>query len=129
MKPARWTIGPTDSLTAARELMQLHQIRHLPVVEPSGEVVGLVSLGDLYAMEAVAEADPDRAEVRQAMAAEAFSVAPETPLAEVAAQLADRHVGSALVVEGGRLVGLFTASDALRVLARLLRAEVSAGSG
>ena len=52
----------TKSFRALEELMQAHAIRHLPVVQDTA-VVGLVSLGDLYVMEAVAGVDPDLTEV------------------------------------------------------------------
>ena len=41
-------------------------------------------------------------------------------LEHVAATTAERHVGSALVTRGGKLVGIFTATDACRALARVL---------
>jgi len=40
------TCGPDDDLNAALDLMQQHEIQHLPVVE-AGEVVGVISLADL----------------------------------------------------------------------------------
>ena len=123
MTTVRFAVAPGDPITRARELMQANAIRHLPVVDADGAVVGIVSIGDLYATEAIAELDPDRTEVEHAMSQDVYTVGPDTPLAEVAEGLAERHVGSAVVVEGGRLVGLFTGTDALRVLARVLRGE------
>ena len=46
-------------------------------------------------------------------------------LEDVAATMADRHVGSALVTRGGKLVGIFTSTDACRALARVLHAQHS----
>ncbi|MFX3623610.1 MAG: CBS domain-containing protein [Ectobacillus sp.] len=40
------TVSPDDSVEKATELMSLHQIRRLPVVE-NGMLVGMLSLGDL----------------------------------------------------------------------------------
>jgi CBS domain-containing protein len=37
--------------------------------------------------------------------------------------MAERHLGSALVTRGGKLVGIFTTTDACRALARLLREQ------
>lgn len=116
-------VEASDPITQAKELMQFHAIRHLPVLE-GAEVVGMVSLGDLYAMEAVLEVDPDRTEVRQAMSADIFTARPDTPLLEVVRTMADRHIGSTVVLgPDGGLAGVFTATDCCRVLAELLAAS------
>lgn len=119
MSKACHSVSASDPITTAKELMQFHAIRHLPVLE-GDRVVGMVTLGDLYAMEAVAELDPDRNDVSQAMSEDLYTVSPDTPLAEVARTMAERHIGSVVVLEDGRLAGLFTASDACRVLGELL---------
>lgn len=123
MSPAIHTVRESDPITTAKELMQVHSIRHLPVLGEGGEVVGMVSLGDLYVVEAVAELDPDRTNVSAAMSQELFTVAPGTALVEVVCTMAKEHIGSALVLEEGRLLGLFTASDACRVLGQVLRSS------
>lgn len=112
-------LQPSSTLTEATETMHTHQVRHLPVVD-DGRLVGIVTLSDLYAAEAILQANPDDTAVEQLMARELYAVGPDTPLAEVAGVMAERHLGSALVVENGRLVGLFTATDACRVLSRSL---------
>jgi len=40
-------IAPDTDVLAALALMTQRRIRHLPVVSPSGELMGLVSIGDL----------------------------------------------------------------------------------
>ena len=126
MSLAQHTVRASDPLTVARELMQLHAIRHLPVLGDGERVVGMLSLGDLYAVEAVAEVDPDRTTVSEAMSEDPYVVDPATPLVEVAQVMADRHIGSALVLDReGALVGLFTTSDACRVLGEVLRRSAS----
>ena len=113
-------VRPGDSLTVAREAMHAHGVRHLPVLDEQ-RLVGVVTLSDLYAAEAILQADPDATSVEQLMARELYAVPPETPLADVAEAMAERHVGSALVVEGETLVGLFTSTDACRALALVLK--------
>lgn len=120
MMPPVYVLAPTDSLTVARETMHDHAVRHLPVVD-DGRLVGVITLSDLYAAEAILAADPDETPVDALMARELYAVEPGTPLADVVDEMARRHLGSALVVERGRLVGMFTTTDACRQLARLLR--------
>ena len=125
MTAARHVVSPNDSLVSAKELMQFHGIRHLPVVD-GGRVVGMVTLSDLYVMEGVMEVDPDRTLVASAMSHEAFCVARDSPIGRVAAEMAARKVGSAVVLEDERIVGIFTASDACRVLGQLLGGDAPA---
>ncbi len=113
------SVAREDPITDAKELMMLHGVRHLPVLE-QGKLVGMVSLADLYAVEAVMELDPDETEVGQAMSQDVYSVGPDTLLADVAAHMAKEHIGSVVIVKQGELLGVFTASDACRVLATLL---------
>jgi len=40
---------PATSIEEARELMKTRRIRHLPILDAEGEVVGIVSIGDLNA--------------------------------------------------------------------------------
>ncbi len=119
MTPPRHVLAPSASLTEARELLQDHQIRHLPVVDRD-RLVGVVTLSDLYAAEVLLTADPDATMVEGLMARDLYTVGPDAPLSEVVSQMAQRHLGSALIVEDGRLVGLFTTTDACRVLAEVL---------
>ena len=54
------------------------------------------------------------------MAPDALSVPPNAPLAEVAAEMAKRKLGRAVIVEGDRCVGTFTSKDALVALSDIL---------
>jgi CBS domain-containing protein len=55
--------------------------------------------------------------VRDVMNAEALVVSPEDTIGEAAEQMRDRDIGSALVAEYGRLIGILTSRDLLRALA------------
>jgi acetoin utilization protein AcuB len=113
-------IGQDQPLSDAHQLMRAHGIRHLPVVAGE-ELVGLLSERDLYLLETLRGIDPTQATVREAMSAPAYSVSPQSTVREVAAHMADHKYGSAVVVEGGRVTGIFTAVDGLRGLALLLQ--------
>jgi CBS domain-containing protein len=55
--------------------------------------------------------------VREVMSVEIVSVAPSATVAEAATVMGAHHVGSALVLEDGSAVGIFTERDILRALA------------
>lgn len=111
-------IGSDRTLSDAHRTMREHGIRHLPVVD-GGRLVGLVSQRDLYLAETLRGVDPETDAVREAMSADPYTVAPGAPLDEVAATMAERKLGSAVVVDRGSVIGLFTTVDALRALADL----------
>ena len=120
MTPLVHTIGAEQSLAAAHYRMNEYQIRHLPVLH-GGRVVGLVSMGDLHLIETLKGVTPDKVRVEEAMTSDIYAVEGDALVSEVAAHLAERKLGSAIVVDGnGGLVGLFTTSDALRTLADVL---------
>lgn len=119
MMPWPWVLAPGDSMSKAFELMREHSIRHVPVVQ-DGEVVGIVSERDLNTFRNLRNVDPHNVPLREAMTAPVYTVSPDTPLAEVARVMADNKYGAAVIVRGRRIVGLFTTTNALCELARLL---------
>ena len=114
------TIGKDEPLVAAHRLMQAHRIRHLPVVH-GGRLVGVVSERDLYLLETVKSVDPRREPVEEAMTAFPFTVPRSADLGDVARQMWQHRYGSALIVEDGVLLGIFTRADALRALSEIQR--------
>lgn len=125
MTPSPHTIAHDQPLAEAHRIMRAHGIRHLPVVD-GDQLVGLLSQRDLHLFETLDDVDPEQVPVREAMTQEIYSVSPSTTVSEVAAQMADSKLGSAVVVDGGRVVGIFTAVDGLRGLSLLLRQLVAA---
>ena len=114
------TITPTRSLAAARKLMRQHRIRHLPVLE-GGHIVGLVSERDLAMVEAIPGVNPTVVRVEEAMVGDVFTVEPGAPVREVADTMIARKLGSAVVIDGERVIGVFTTIDALVALRDLLK--------
>jgi len=119
-------IDPAQPLSEAIRLMRLHEVRHLPVVS-KGLVVGLVSQRDVYLMRSLEPSDPSRILVSEAMTAEPYTVEPDERVDVVAREMARRKIGSALVTHNGRLLGLFTATDALLALAALVEDDLVPG--
>lgn len=114
-----WTIDSKKTLAAAHRLMREKKIRHLPVLS-SGDLAGVVSLRDLHLVETLKDVDPERVTVEEAMTPSPYTVDPDTPIAEVALKMAEYKLGSAIIVRNGRVEGMFTTVDALKLLATLL---------
>lgn len=115
------SIGIDARVLEARELMTEHDIRHLPVTE-DGRLVGVITQRDI-ALVLDPELDlpfHEELRVRTVCLLDAYVVEPETPLDAVVAEMARRRTGSALVARSGRLLGIFTATDACRLFAEAL---------
>lgn len=122
------TIGSERTLAEAHRVMRQHGIRHLPVVR-DGRLVGIVSLRDLHLVQTLRDVDPAKVTVEEAMTPNPFTVSPDASLADVARTMARNKWGSAVVMEGERVVGMFTTTDALRILAEMLEGPPARGRG
>jgi acetoin utilization protein AcuB len=114
------TIEAGRSLTEAHRVMRRHGIRHLPVVS-EGTLVGILSLRDIHLLETLRGLDPEFVTVGEAMTRSPYAVEPGASVEEVAETLARNKWGSAVVVDEGKVVGMFTTTDALKLLARVLK--------
>jgi acetoin utilization protein AcuB len=137
MTPSPITIGPSAPLTSASRLLGETQIRHLPVVDDDERLVGIITERDLRGAafapalwEHLSPAMQTRLEqvrvalgrvtVGDLMTPEPMTATPETGLAEAAARMFEHRIGCLPVVEGGRVVGILTETDALGALADIL---------
>jgi len=119
MTPTPQLIGAEQSIAAAHQLMRANGIRHLPVLH-GGKLVGVVSQRDLHFIESLKDVNPEEVSVEEAMTQDVYAVPPRTPLKEIVNEMAERKLGSAVVVEGQKVVGVFTTVDALDTLAGIL---------
>ena len=113
------TVGSEQTVAYARSIMAQHGIRHLPVLH-GGALDGIVSERDLALATSLDGIDPAETTVEEAMTAEPYAVHRKAKLGTVVREMADHKYGSALVVEGKAVVGIFTLSDAVSIFARLL---------
>jgi predicted transcriptional regulator len=110
--------------------MDEHSIRHVPVLK-KGRVVGIVSERDLHHFikrTAPAE-EKNKIQAQDIMVADPYVVQFGAPLNEVVAEMAKRHVGSAIVLRRGNLAGILSGIDVCRILAEYLEWRFSSGSG
>ncbi len=114
------TVHPGSTLAELLDLLQERNIRHVPVVDDEGELVGLVTQRDLLRRSLAARGDLPmtvREEVvahrtvDEFMTAGVMTVDPDSPLAEAAELILDNKLGCLPVVEGPHLVGILTESD------------------
>jgi acetoin utilization protein AcuB len=124
MTPFPYSVDVDAPLAEAHAFLRERHIRHLPVTE-RGELVGVLTDRDIkLALGPDLGSPPERElAVRDVFQPETYVVDAGAQLLTVAATMAERHLGSALVTRGGKLVGIFTTTDACRALARILREQ------
>ena len=111
-------IDRRESLGTALRRMQSHDVRHIPVLD-GAELFGILSLQDVLDACLRHGSDAERLAVGDVCTVGPFTVSPLETIPTVAAQMVERGVATALVTDGNVLVGIFTSTDALRVLAHL----------
>ena len=122
-----FTASPDDMLLEAADLMAAHRIRHLPVVDEGGRLVGIVTERDLrtalgvpsQALEHWASALGRDRTVQEVMSESVASVRPDQPLEQVIGVMLSRSVGALPVVDNDRHpIGIVSYLDILRAARR-----------
>jgi len=137
------TVGPSDTVSTVAKLLADHAISAVPVCDPTGAIVGIVSEGDLmrpfgqanamrraWWLELLAEGTQlapafldyiklDRRRAQDLMVAPVVTVPETATLPEIADLLAQRHIKRVPVLRGDRLVGIVSRADVVGALARM----------
>jgi CBS domain-containing protein/gamma-glutamyl:cysteine ligase YbdK (ATP-grasp superfamily) len=115
-----FTVRPEDVIDLAVNLMDWKHIRHVPVEDSTGNLVGIVSHRDLiefFAQET--STGTQETAVKDIMRTNLVTITPETKTLEALHLMRDKKIGCLPVVRGERLVGLITDYDFLTVSTRL----------
>jgi CBS domain-containing protein len=125
-----FTVRPTDLIDLAASVMDWRHVRHVPVEDEEGRLVGLVthrgllrlmSTGSVIANNEGFGVAPPRAPVtvQEVMVSNPVTVSPLTPSLEAIEIMRKHRIGCLPVVEGDQLVGIVTSYDFLEASARL----------
>jgi CBS domain-containing protein len=139
------TIGPETQVSEIARLLLSHRVSAAPVVDANGDMLGMVSEGDLMRR---AECGASRkwwlslladktaefvrthgTRARDVMTRDVVAIGKEATLAEIVHTLERHGIKRVPVVESGRLVGIVSRSDILRGLATVTEAGDDASAG
>lgn len=122
MTPSPITVAAQEPLANAQAIMAQRGVRHLPVLD-SGRVVSMISDRDAHVAIAAHKGlrASEELSVGDVSTLQTYMVPPETALDLVVEHMARNQIGSAIIAREGELLGIFTATDACRVLADCLR--------
>lgn len=115
-----YTVRPEDIIDLAASLMHWRHVRHVPVEDDAGRLIGMVSHRDLIELIALGKCRINEPIIiRDIMKTDLVTVEPDTPTLEALETMRDHNIGCLPVIKDRRLVGLVTAHDFLTVSAKL----------
>ena len=130
MTPFPYAVELDKPISEAKALMSAHDIRHLPVTD-HGKLCGVITERDIRrVLDPVFGLPPENElKVSSVFVADAYVVRTTERLDRVLSVMAARHLGSALVVKGEKLAGIFTVTDACRHFCEFLRSQLPTTGG
>jgi CBS domain-containing membrane protein len=124
-----FTLTAMQSLPLAESMMGLHHVRHIPVVDADGRVVGLVTHRDLLGakISSLAPLSEDerselqlRVPVARIMRRDVWTISPDAHAISAARIMREHRFGCLPVVERERLVGIISEADLLALVTESL---------
>lgn len=110
MSSTVYTISPTDTAGMAREMFKRYGIDQI-VVTLKHKIAGIVADRDIARLD-------DNERVSTAMVHKVTTIAPDATLRKAAGMMTGHAIGSLPVVDDGRLVGILTTADLLRLISK-----------
>jgi len=110
------TATADTTVKQALDIIETHQVRHLPVLDVDETLVGIVSEKDL--LRAPAD-DP----IEKVMTRDVITVTEYTALEEAARIMADHKISSLPIMRNGKMVGIITETDLFNIFLELLGAR------
>ncbi|WP_235296430.1 CBS domain-containing protein [Portibacter marinus] len=124
MKTKVLTLHPKDRMERVKQIFDQYNIRHLPILV-ADRIVGIISKSDFLKVEGISRDSFDAFltekimklhHVEQYMTSQIICCDGETPLSKILDLFLCNEIHSLLVVEKGKLLGIITPQDILRVL-------------
>jgi CBS domain-containing protein len=136
------TVGPDACVQDVAQILLSARISGVPVVAPNGELLGIVSEGDLMRRVEAGTGRPrpwwlalfvgketlaaefireNSRKVTDVMTRRVITATPDTPLSKIANLLEKNAIKRVPIVEGGKLVGIVSRANLLQALASLTK--------
>lgn len=123
-----FTVRSDKKMITVREIMNWAHIRHVPVVDPQGALVGIISHRDLLhaaISSATRVSEVERTQhlwavsIDQVMRTEVQTIGPDEPVRNAATLMRRSKIGCLPVVADGKLTGIISEYDLLGIVEKL----------
>ena len=123
-----FTVKPDDLIDLAASVMDWRHIRHVPVEDEEGRLVGLITHRSLLRLisNGTRSAEGNPVTVRDVMVANPITVLPSTSSLDAIELMRSNRIGCLPVVENDQLVGIVTSYDFLEASAKLFNQHLTA---
>jgi len=118
-----FTVQPDDLIDLVASVMDWRHVRHVPVEDEAGHLVGLITHRSLLRM--WSNGVRTGGTVREIMVPDPITVSPSTPSLEAIEIMRRNRIGCLPVVEANQLVGIVTSYDFLEASARLFQQHIA----
>lgn len=122
-----YTVGPDEPVDLVGKVMEWKSVRHIPVEDADGDLVGLVSCFEVLAFLGARTDRKDAPAISALMDRDPLTVAPETSVSTCLQQLREAGSDCLLVARDGKLMGIATERDFVGLLGRVV-GTVAGGS-
>jgi CBS domain-containing membrane protein len=129
-----FVLHAAQTLELVRSLMRIKHVRHVPIVEPDNTFVGLMTHRDLLAQTISHLADIDEEEqeyldrnihIMNIMKTDVTTADPEMDICTAINLLLENKYGCLPIVSEGKLVGIVTEADFMKLTLELLQQSES----
>ena len=119
------TVGHDATVAEAWNIMRTRQVRHLPVLDADRRLIGILTDHDLrqVILDRCVQEEPSqlarslaRLRVNEVMTWAVITVRPDAEIRHAARIMHERKLGALPVADGGRVVGMLTATDVIRAV-------------
>lgn len=126
-----FTLLESDTLYTAKQIMEMARVRHVPIVDAKDSFIGLITHRDMLSLAISKLSDIDDSTqdeldagipLHEIMRTGVTTVASRTLLRDAAQMLLENKYGCLPVVDDGKLVGIITEADFLRLTISLMDA-------
>jgi len=115
------TVKPDETIVDAARKMAENKIGSVVVVDDKGIIIGILTEGDIVRRVVARGLDPSQTPVEAVMTKNPITIFEDADLAAAAELMREKGVGHLPVVnEEGRLVGIITRSDIVRIAPSLI---------
>jgi CBS domain-containing protein len=128
-----FTVRPDDPVELVADLMSWERIRHVPVEDGSGKLVGLVTyravmrhLAERAKGAGIAARTTQNTSVSEIMRTQVVTVTPDTTTLEAIGMMRRHRIGCLPVVQDGHIVAVITEEDFMGIASDLLSQGVEA---
>jgi CBS domain-containing protein len=122
-----FTVHDDDIVDLAASLMEWEHLRHVPVEDQEGRLLGLVTHRALMKVMTRGRAAAGSVTVGEIMERDPLTCTPETSTVEAIALMRKNKIGSLPVIKDGRLVGIVTEHDFFEISGHLLETWLKGG--